>query len=445
MTITSNGWTRYSDTAGTWAHPHILALPDGSFLAIYTDAEGHYGRSATGCRRSTDGMVSWGAAVTAASDATYSITFQTPIILPSGRIVVWCMRREAELPLTNIDSGYVYSDDYGATWSAYQSRGGLLNAYAHASALPIKVGASYYVPSYGGDPMTSANPRIRLYRTTDGITIADTISPFPDQTVLDHNLNENAVAYLNGVWVVVARTNTVSEHGVHVTVSTDGTAWSAVQNIGLPDGWCSHPNVIAHRGYFYLVVGDREGLTGGYTAPFTDDKLWVYSSTPARLTANPSDWTLEASFARPFALSEYPSGTTDSSFYGYPQIRVVGNDMRVSVRESTALGGDPSSEYEYFTTLTGFPPTLTIGAPFTLTGDTITVTAPPSQRTSAAMQVYSASGGLVRVTNPRFDVSLTTSVGAQEVTVAAGSTQVFLGVTPQVGDSVITTSLEVAV
>jgi hypothetical protein len=86
---------------------------------------------------------------------------------------------------------------------------------------------------------------------------------------------------------------------------------------------------------------------------------------------------------------------------------------------------------------------LEVGSPFEWDGSAITASGCPiGQRTSGTCTLTS-SGGVVRVSG-RYDVSLDGSSWAKQVTIGSGTQTFHLGVTPQAGDGVITTRLEVA-
>lgn len=350
MTVTAGAWTQLGAT-GTFKTPQIVPV-EGGWLSISLSGEGHSGKTQVDARFSAD-LETWGDPVTVAAHATDSIAFPATVVLPSGRIVVWAYRRPATAPYTPIDSGYSYSDDGGDTWTGYTSRGETLavdyGARLACSTLPFGVDGKTYLPHYAGPNL--GDRTIRIYETTDGIEVSDNITPVPDATAATLLLSEHAAAAIGDVWVDVIRSDVTTAKGFHIAVSQDGAeTWSEVVNVLLPNllTW-THPNVLAHQGRFWLMVGDRHGDTGYMTAPFTDDKLWVYSTTPERVVADPSDWDLEGSFARPNAED------AEATFYCYPQMFVVDADtVHVSV-----LGAPGVDETAYWTLMSGFRRMLT--------------------------------------------------------------------------------------
>jgi hypothetical protein len=90
------------------------------------------------------------------------------------------------------------------------------------------------------------------------------------------------------------------------------------------------------------------------------------------------------------------------------------------------------------------PANLTVSPPFSMLGSTVTATGCPiGQRTSGTCSLTS-SGGVVRVSSSRYSVSLDGVSWSGSVTIPSGTQTFHLGVTPQAGDGVITTRLEVA-
>ena len=228
----------------------------------------------------------------------------------------------------------------------YVSRGNTLTGLGYganypSSVNPVKVGGTFYLPYYNGYGA-------RVYTTTDGITIASEITPYSDATATTYRLTETALAYLNGVWLHVARQNTgpsptyAHDHGYYIVTSEDLETWSAVA-----DGHAltpnltanTHPALLALGNKFYLFAGDREN----YPVYNADSKLWVYSTTPERVLADATDWDLELSIARPGLPGTQP-------MYGYPQLTLIDGDT-VEVRVASQVWED---QVEYLTTITGF-------------------------------------------------------------------------------------------
>lgn len=91
------------------------------------------------------------------------------------------------------------------------------------------------------------------------------------------------------------------------------------------------------------------------------------------------------------------------------------------------------------------PLTVTANSVWSQSGTVVTATrAPRSTRTTATATVYSAQGGPVQFRGThasRFEVSLDGTTWASSVTVPAGVTTVYLGVTPQGGDTTLTAQI----
>ncbi len=362
MALTKTAWALFEATSG-YIHTHMVETTSG-YLAVFAVSDGHAGKSDVYCRSTSD-FSTWGSDVAVGTDGTYSINFQSVIRLSSGRIVVWLTKREAASPYTVTDNGYSYSDDDGATWTGYTSRSAILDAPYACSTRPVNISGTWYVPCY----QSIGSNKLRLYTTVNGIDITGSATPISDADASTHSLNEFAFAHIDGLWVVCARTNTYTEHGVHIATSTDGSTWAlSGTNVGPSDKWCSHPNLLSKNGWLYLFVGDREeqvteGCAG--SPDFTLERLWTYASTAARLTADPTDWDATGDFDRPLVAD-----TPVATFYGYPQFySLTPGTVMVAVAEAdgACASTDPlRTEYEYLATFSGFPPTAPYDASATL-------------------------------------------------------------------------------
>ena len=95
----------------------------------------------------------------------------------------------------------------------------------------------------------------------------------------------------------------------------------------------------------------------------------------------------------------------------------------------------------------GFLLTVVAGEHWSVTDTTLTCSsAPIGSSSQATLSVYSALGGFLRLTDDsRFELSADTIGWGSEVYVDPGTTEVYIGVTPQEGDGTLTASLGVPV
>ena len=107
-------------------------------------------------------------------------------------------------------------------------------------------------------------------------------------------------------------------------------------------------------------------------------------------------------------------------------------------------------------------PLAVVSGSFTLTGTTLSATAPVGSRTEGTRSVFSSLGGYLKVGKVatfdpdvfdpavfdaalRFELSVDGVTWGHEQYVDAGTSTVLIGVTPQAGDGTLTTRLEVPV
>ena len=346
--LSLTAWDRLHEETGH-THPHVFKLGPSSYIAIHGLAvdlkSQHGGHSAVVCIFSSD-CVTWTEPATVIYDEDYSNLIAGVYQLDSGRLVVWITRRSTVYgEFAPIDCGYVYSDDDGATWSSYVSRGGLIPGY-FGFITEVKRGSTFYAPAWAYSSIDPVAIGDQFINVSDGLNLTSTIVPIPTAVSRANQLNENELAAIGDVWVLVSRTEDYTKHGSFFTLSQDGgQTWGTCTNVPLPNRDChSHPHIFASGGRFYYLVGDRDGSVGE-----ANQKLWMYSSTPERLVANIADWDLEASFDRPH------KATVNGVFYGYPITADVldAGTRLLSVTDLYFNDQALRQEYEYLSVLSG--------------------------------------------------------------------------------------------
>lgn len=220
--------------------------------------------------------------------------------------------------------------------------------------------------------------------------------------------------------ILVARTDRLLDYNL----AYNNVVWSETPYLDGTDINITSVND-THLGAFTPNIEDLRGVT-----------FYVPNATKVRLRVNgtvvpevnviraPADHTGQQSIG----IRWYDYDRTDYSTYALTDSWSATNTGRIQVDGLSASAG--------------FADTLTLGTPFALNGSTITASAPIGQRTSALCSVTGAAG-TIRVLSDRFDVSTDDTPGSQTLAVPEGTTQFYLGVTPQSGDGTLTTRLGV--
>lgn len=258
--------------------------------------------------------------------------------LDNGRIVA-IFRRYTVGAGTNKDVGRIYSDDGGATWSAYSAITVTLvtNALPFGNIVKGSDGAWHMIFHEGG--------LVHMHRSTDnGLT-------WPFQSVLLSSatlFGETAVAHIGaGKMIALSRddSGTDSTYGQRVS-SDNGNTWIYKGRVNM------NRSVLWNNRTAPLLEWDsaRNQVIGmAYTrnqlsqSPFSpqQDSVFIYVNNPDTVFASASKWTLTFRYRRPEAAGAYT--------YGYPTICRLMNGNYAGIYTETGtyniLLGNGTTEY----------------------------------------------------------------------------------------------------
>ena len=314
-------------------------------------------------RYSDDGGATWTATASAYSDASYDDRNLCVGVIPSGanegRVVALFRRYDVSTGDT-YDICSIHSDDEGVTWSSATSHAAPAEVPDFVpSPAPTMTGApGLGFPMYGHSA-DNTDWRCFLWWTTDGVTFgtkAQTIASADSDA--PYKLSESTYADIgDGKTLFACRNaNTYTNLGVTFSIGESGTYSTPERATTVPAYWITAPQLHVIGDLVYLLTCDRRASEPN--ASNQDSCVWVYTSTPARLVADVTDWTLLDQITRPV-----PS---DYVFYGYPSlVQTASGGILVVFTERTHSG---ATEDAWLYSFTMVPPPYSVTATLTPTG-----------------------------------------------------------------------------
>jgi hypothetical protein len=238
------------------AWPVICRLRGNKLLLAYSASTGHHDNNiGNSCGQigteNLDGTITWGSQFTIYDDSSKWVNPYGVTQLSSGRIIVTQWRDTYPTAGTG-EAGFVYSDDDGATWSAWQSlvsaSGFTRESYCSGAAIELDNG-DVLIPIEGNNTgQTFSNESIKVVRSTDANTL--TGAPTFGSPVYVHNYTSDSTPFYESTLVLLRDRSILCVHrdvagppGHHYTQrSTDGGAtWGSL--VSGPLGY-GKPNVI---------------------------------------------------------------------------------------------------------------------------------------------------------------------------------------------------------
>ncbi len=210
--------------SGTYQAFGITAeLPDGTIWIFYRDGTSHAGAGDYAVikgRKSTDRGYTWSGAVTIASEAGVDLRMGGGGVTPSGRLIVFYKRYNPDTA-THLSLGYIYSDDYGVTRSAYTAipQGVETSGLPHGELISIGDG-KLMQPWYG----SHAGPTYGIYVITsddDGLTWGAPVAVYQGATLY----GELSICYLGGETILALARSEVDTCYIQFLSTDGGATW----------------------------------------------------------------------------------------------------------------------------------------------------------------------------------------------------------------------------
>lgn len=264
-------------------------------------------------RLSYDGGVTW-TGLTVIYDSAEDDRNVVAQKLDNGRIVAIFRRYTVGAP-TNLVVGRIYSDDGGATWSAFSAITvtQVTNALPFGNIIKGSDGAWHMIIHEGG--------LVTMHESTDnGLTWPFQANVYSGATLF----GETYVAHIgSGKMIALSRddSGTDSTYGQRVS-SNNGDTWTYKGRVNMNSGvlwnnrtapllmWDSVRNVVIGMAY------TRNQLSQSPFSP-QQDSIFIYINHPDTVFASASKWTLTYRYRRPEAAGSFT--------YGYPTMTRLAN------------------------------------------------------------------------------------------------------------------------
>jgi hypothetical protein len=270
--ISAGSTTTITNDSKYNAWPSIVRLHNSALLMAYTKCDEHTGavNGIAIVRISTDEGATWGSEITAYSDALYETMGVTAAtVISTGRVFLTLNRQNS--PGDN-ELGLVYSDDNGATWSAWVGYSTAWTTIELTAGPIVELPDGDLLQTVEGSSTGSAiNRSSHTLRSSDeGLTWGDEVT-IRDYVTDTRPYYETCMALLdNGDLIAIHRNNDGSDATQYISKSTDnGATWGAPYAGFTGRG---RPHVIqASTGTMFAVT--RRSL-----------QTWVYTSTDRGVT-----------------------------------------------------------------------------------------------------------------------------------------------------------------
>ncbi|MBW6491807.1 MAG: exo-alpha-sialidase [Lentimicrobium sp.] len=290
------------------AEGFMITLPDGSlrhFFRLDPGENGHHigNNSRIVQRASSDQGFTWTALHSVYEDEWDNRNVHGGVT-EEGRIVLF-FRRYNAINRKTISTNFIYSIDYGDTWSDIQTiaTGPADNPGTHKM---IHIPGKGYMQSF-------YTPWLCELRYSDDGTNWDKVG-FRWDFNERREIKISEACFLNlgeGKLIGLMRDEWLSNY-YQVMSADSGTTWTEPvrTNISMP---FFTPSPQLFYDFFtnriFVIANDRRGLSGGNYV-MNDAEFYIYMNDPDEAFNNPKSYVLAARFNRPFPNSHH--------FYGYP-------------------------------------------------------------------------------------------------------------------------------
>ena len=176
--LTVGSLASVTDNSAYNAWPTIERMSDGRLIIVYTSGAGHNSDNSGNAVgkigvENKDGSITWGTEFTVYNHATLGVNVYGIFRTVTGRLIASLVRVDYTSRPSAV-SGIVYSDDNGATWSAWVDTG-TASGFAQESISAggaVQLGnGDLLIPIEGTDSGTLANRSVKIIRSSDdGLT-----------------------------------------------------------------------------------------------------------------------------------------------------------------------------------------------------------------------------------------------------------------------------------
>lgn len=258
-------------------------------------------------RSSTDGGKSFSSPDTLLSDTGTDVRNVSGGVTPNNRIVLFVLKYNANT-FTNVNQGYIYSDDEGSSWSAYQQLPTNKHSFYSPYGKLIAIGEGKLMQAWYGRGGPNNYSTYVTISKNNGSTWSD---PIQVATSTSIRYCEASYAYLdNNVIIGLIRDDRWGAPFHQVISSDNGQTWSEQGEISFDSGMMVSPWLSG-----YTDANGKKCIMAFYANRTTND-LCAITGSSSGLQAGVAGWI-------PQSLKRL--GRNKLQDFGYPSVITSGN------------------------------------------------------------------------------------------------------------------------
>lgn len=299
--IASNPPTSFVTTSYD-AFPLMLQTQSNKIKLFYRVGAAHVDNTGViVMKTSLDGGATYTSASTIISQAGVDCRNVSGGVTSTGRIILYFMKYNATTSLS-ISQGYVYSDDEGATWSAYTT----IETNSHTFYSPygglVNIGDGKIMQGWYGETNTSTYSTYVKISSDNGATWGTSILVATSPTT---RYGEASYSYLDGGTIIGIVRNSAASLLQQVISTDNGATWAVIGAISFDTGAHVSPTL------YTFSDANNEKYVACFYANRTDNKLKVIVGSYTGLIAGVSGWD---------ANTRTDLTTHTSTDFGYPTV-----------------------------------------------------------------------------------------------------------------------------